>query len=51
MEKIYAVLLINQARTWTSVPAKIKPKVEAVLLEHVAAGLISQVQYDDIMAS
>lgn len=51
MEKIYAVLLINKTRTWASVPTQIKSKVDDVLKSQVAAGMISQAQYDEIMAS
>lgn len=51
MEKIYAVLLISKTRTWATVPAQIKPKVATVLQSQVAAGMLSQAQYDEIMAS
>lgn len=51
MEKIYVTLLLNGRKTWADVPANLQPKVDAILKEYVANGIITEEEYKQLTAT
>lgn len=49
MNKIWADRLIAGTRTWDEVPASRKPAVQAILLDYVEKGKLTQERYEEIV--